>query len=684
MLERVSWRSQVLFWIALVGKAASALAQPTFAEPARYAPTPEEREAIDSKLAELGKTIALLPRAETPERNDHLADVVVHQKAAAWALQLGEFYAKKDVAATLAVLSRGLDRARQLAEERKPWLDGPGPKLLGYFSRVDQSVQPYALIIPEGLLSDPNQAGRHRLDVVLHGRGATLSEVNFLQSHAGKVGKGDGQEGFTLHVFGRGNNAYRWAGETDVFEAIEAVKRRYSIDDRKIVLRGFSMGGAGAWHIGLHHPSLWTSVEAGAGFSETKTYAKLKAISASQEKGLHIYDAVDYAGNAFNVPMVGYGGDKDPQRQASINIQEALQTLGYSFTTEGLITRGSGLDFLRLVGANMGHAVDPASAKIMAAFHDEHVAKGTIVKPQHLRFTTYTTKYNQAAWLTIEQLGEHYRRASIDAEIVGKLVVVHAIENVSVLSVQRHVAESIRLGNQEFPLEGAVKGLLPNVYFRYSGSEWRQLDHDASRRFELNVDHLKQHNLQGPIDDAFMGSFLCVRGTGRPWNPLVQSWADDRLQRFAEEWKRWMRGEIRIKNDTEVTDHDIESHHLILFGDPGSNRVLAQVLEDLPLHWTRTDLDLAGTFRAGDHAPALIAPNPRNLRRYVVVNSGHTFGSREFAGTNALLYPRLGDYAVFQVNREGGTVKATGFFNEKWTLGAKTLAPQASAGRLFR
>ena len=79
----------------------------------------------------------------------------------------------------------------------------------------------------------------------------------------------------TLHVFGRTNNAYRWAGEADVFEAIEAVKRNYPIDDRRIVLRGFSMGGAGAWHLGLHHPSLWSSVEAGAGFTETRHYAKL-------------------------------------------------------------------------------------------------------------------------------------------------------------------------------------------------------------------------------------------------------------------------------------------------------------------------------------------------------------------------------------------------------------------------
>src|SRR5262249_58188933 len=98
-------------------------------------------------------------------------------------------------------------------------------------------------------------------------------------------------------------------------------------DERRMVLRGFSMGGAGAWHLGLHHPSLWSSVEAGAGFTETRRYARLENLPDYQEKALHIYDAVDYAANAYNVPLAGYGGEDDPQRQASIQLQEALQSL---------------------------------------------------------------------------------------------------------------------------------------------------------------------------------------------------------------------------------------------------------------------------------------------------------------------------------------------------------------------
>jgi dienelactone hydrolase len=67
-------------------------------------------------------------------------------------------------------------------------------------------------------------------------------------------GGGGGNNYIRLEVFGRGNNSFRWAGETDVFEAIASVRKRYNIDANRILLSGFSMGGAGSWQIGLHEP----------------------------------------------------------------------------------------------------------------------------------------------------------------------------------------------------------------------------------------------------------------------------------------------------------------------------------------------------------------------------------------------------------------------------------------------
>src|SRR5205814_1922290 len=127
-------------------------------------------------------------------------------------------------------------------------------------------------------------------------------------------------------------------------------------------------------------------VEAGAGFTDTKNYMNLRSWMPHQEKALHIYDALDYALNAFNVPIAGYGGEEDKQLQASVNIKEALESLGFRMNKDGLLTHGEGLDFLHVIGAKMGHKVDPESARVLTAFHDEHAAKGLNPVPNRIRF----------------------------------------------------------------------------------------------------------------------------------------------------------------------------------------------------------------------------------------------------------------------------------------------------------
>jgi dienelactone hydrolase len=653
-------------WV-VVGLAAPAWSQPTFPKPARYVPTPAERAAIERKVNELGKHVDRLPRMAIPR--DLVDDVAVFLVAGQRALRSGAFFDRGDVVTVRAVLDRGLERARQVVEQGPPpWTVARGTLARGFTSQVDGSIQPCAVIVPDGLAL--SREARVRLDVVLHGRDEALSAARFLARFDGKPTPPGAEGKITLHVFGRGNNAYRWAGETDVFEAIDAVKRNYPVDDRRIVLRGFSMGGAGAWHLGLHHPSSWSSVEAGAGFTETRFYAQQDDLPPYVDKALHIYDAVDYALNACDVPIVGYGGANDPQLQASTHIVDALEGLGFALATDGLITRGAGIDFLRIVGAGMGHAVDPPSAKLMADFHAAHAATGGNLAPKRVRFVTYTLKYPRAAWLAVVQMKEHYKKTEVDAEIRDGKVVVSKADNVVVLALDRHAGATVVLGGQEFPLEGAARGLLPDVYFRRAGAAgWRPLDHEESRAVEENRDRLKHPGVQGPIDDAFTGPFVCVVGTGTPWSKAVGRWADDRLARFRDEWATFLHGDVRVKKDTDLNDDDIAGCHLVLFGDPGSNRVIARVLKGLPLTWTQKDLTLAGaSYPSADHVPVLIAPNPLNPRRYVVLNSGHTFAADAFLGTNALLYPRLGDHAVFQVGGRDGLLRASGYFDEGWSL----------------
>jgi len=181
----------------------------------------------------------------------------------------------------------------------------------------------------------------------------------------------------------------------------------------------------------------------------------------------------------------------------------------------------------------------------------------------------------------------------------------------------------------------------------------------------------KTPGLTGPIDDAFVDSFLFVRSTGKPLNDKLGAWTKSEMERAIVEWRRVFRGDVRVKDDTAITADDVASANLILWGDPSSNAALAKLLARLPLQWTRDKLTLGAlSVSAADHAPILIYPNPANPKRYVVLNSGFTFREGSTT-TNALQTPKLPDWAVIDLRTPPGAkwpglVVDAGFFDEAW------------------
>lgn len=603
-------------------------ARPT---PPPYMLTAQEKPQLESGLADLSARIAIIRQSKHDPAL--LADVEMYQKALAWALRYPEeIYNRNYLGHAQFVLDRGLARAQALSSGQAPWTTARGHVARAYVSRVDGSLQPYAVVVPASY-----DASRPiRLDLVLHGRNATLSEAGFIATHEAPKSPDPYSDRIELHVFGRTNNAYRWAGEADVFEALAAVRRNYRIDPNRIVLRGFSMGGAGAWHIGLHYPSDWAGIEAGAGFNETIEYAKQRDLRPEVRSMLHIYDAVDYARNVFNVPTVGYGGELDPQLRASVNVQQQLQREGIDLAS---------LRARFLVGPKTEHRFHPESKKESDAFLDSQLPRRT---PDDIQFVTYTTRYNRCAWLTIDALDRHYERA----EVFGKR------STAGVELTTRNVAQ-LRLDGspKKVTLDGQLVSSPSGVYAKRNG-QWTAGNGAAPQSVR------KVHGLQGPVDDAFMDSFMIVTPTGAPKFPQLAGAIATRLDRFRKDYAKWMRADPREAEDRAVTPALLRDHNLILFGDPGSNKLIGQISSKLPVRWSGGTFTIGGqTYKSGSHLLVLICPNPLNPNRYVVLNSGHTFGEAEFKGTNALLYPRVGDWGVFNQANE---LVAAGLFNESW------------------
>ena len=173
-----------------------------------------------------------------------------------------------------------------------------------------------------------------------------------------------------------------------------------------------------------------------------------------------------------------------------------------------------------------------------------------------------------------------------------------------------------------------------------------------------------------------VAAFTSDCSTGTPTAPGVAAWVASEEKHAITEWRRQFRGDAQVRTDREVTDADIASSNLVLWGDPGSNQVLARIADRLPVKWTAGGVVVGSEkFDAKTHAPILIFPNPLNPRKYVVLNSGFTFREFDYLN-NARQIPKLPDYAVVDTTvpadgRYPGKIVTAGFFDEDWKLGGK-------------
>jgi pimeloyl-ACP methyl ester carboxylesterase len=622
---------------------------------------PEIRTQLETETVALGRDIETSKKllAKKPELLELLPDVQIFYNAVRYALDDDIFYTTNDFKIAKQLLAQGAERLQQLHAGQAPWNTATGLVVHGYISRIDGSVQPYGLVVPASF--QPGATNQHRLDFWFHGRGDKLSELSFIHGRETSVGEFAPADTFVLHPYGRYCNAYKFAGEVDVFEALADVERHYPIDTNRISVRGFSMGGAATWHFAAHHAGLWAAASPGAGFVEVATYTKAFEKNPPptwyEQKLWHLYNATDYAGNLFNCGVVAYSGEIDPQKQAADLMSNAMSA--------------EGLTLMHIIGPNTAHKYEPVAKKKVTEMVDAIANKGRDPLPHEIKFTTWTLRYNQMDWVTVDGLEKHWERARVNASFDETKGIALETTNVSALTIAlpgaRSIFPKVSVNGQILKVEAYSRNDTVTAHFKKLGTNWMSLKSLEAKGLQ------KSHGLQGPIDDAFMDSFIFVRPTGKPMNAQVAAWAADGLTHAIEQWRLQFRGEPRVKNDTDITAADIASNNLILWGDPSSNKLLARMAKKLPIHWDAQSIQLGGTNYPADHfAPVFIYPNPLNPAHYVVLNTGFTF-SEMADKSNALQIPKLPDYAVVDIKvplakRVPDGVVTAGFFDEHWAL----------------
>jgi len=635
-----------------------------------------------------------------PNVNRDRTDIEIFLKAVEYALLHREFYVPKDFEKAdwaLAEANKRIDDWNSLLANRNrgtrlwPWSSATGTIVRGYPSTIDGSAQPYGLVIPE----NHDFEKPCPLYVWLHGRGDKSTDIHFLYERAAKAGQIVPPGAIVLHAFGRQCVGYKSAGQADVHEAVESVKQRYKIDPDRIVLIGFSMGGAGAWQVGAHSASEWVAISPGAGFVDVARYRNIppdKYPPWYEQKLWGLNDVPDYVRNFFNTNVIAYSGELDKQRAAAVIMEEAFKKEGRELT--------------HLIGPGVEHKYEPATLAELLKRLAAVVEKGREEFPTEAHLQTRTLAHPIQSWLVAERLDEHWADSRIDAvRSEGKVDV--QTKNIAqfLLTVPGDGKNfQFTIDGQALPLVKDGQGLSAGfsgfigaksrtprtrASFVKHDKQWQWLSLEASRQSVSEI--AKQPGFQGPIDDAFNHSFMIVTPSGKSKNPRFQAWVDFELAHFRDRWRALMRGEPLMKNDVDLTDADATIPSLILWGDLDSNSAMARLIEKSPVSFQQGKWTVGEqTFDGDQYVPALIYPrqvtvnNPRlgrqaTLSRYVVLNSGLTFREGH-DGTNSLQNPKLPDWAIIDLSQppdgtSPGRIHDADFFDEHWQLKRQPKAP---------
>jgi dienelactone hydrolase len=225
-----------------------------------------------------------------------------------------------------AFVARSFETARAYADRvaagDDPYRTATGMIVKAYRDEWDGTLQPYALYVPRDY--KPGRAGGWPLIVALHGAFSdhrhNLRRVfgldNRPRENDAEAARNElplpDVPALVVSPFGRGElMGYDGLGGDDVMRVLADVRRAYDVDPDRITLTGLSMGGGGAWQIGLRHPELF------AALAPVCAVADYRRMVPPAEAPFYDADALDrespaaLAANAARMQVFIFHGAKD-------------------------------------------------------------------------------------------------------------------------------------------------------------------------------------------------------------------------------------------------------------------------------------------------------------------------------------------------------------------------------------
>lgn len=521
----------------------------------------------------------------------------------------------------------------------------PGPQDLSFFSKVDETDQPYAIYIPKNF----DESKKYPLVVFLHGAWS-----NHRLGLRRAFGQGNSQgldfikpgnvpvetdlestryfprlkdvNYIVAAPYARGTAGYQGIPEQDVYEMLDDIKSRFLIDEDRIYLTGLSMGGGGTIWLGLTRPDIWAAIA--------------PVCPAPPD------ESVELAANVINMPVHLFIGDKDFLYKTAQDWKAKFEANSPRF------------NYVEYPG--VGHNSWEYAYKDGFIF-DWFSQFSRDLFPQQVKFSTKWFKYDKAYWVKFDNL-----TPGILATIDAKFVAVNTIEITTsglegfTLNLEGHpqfVPQqkiSIKIDGKSFSAKTS-----DGISFMRVNNAW------VNKKFTPGLTSKKQ-GAEGPINAVVSSNHIYVYGTGG--NPTREELNNRRAQASsAADWAG-MAGRImifpRVLADNELRQSDYDNSNLILFGTRETNSVIEKFADRLPMHLNpeAKDYGLVYVFPLNNH--------------YVLVNSGlpwwtppkNTSGRAGYAfmGSKVDALKNMQDYLLFKEYSDN--VVAQGTFDNYWNL----------------
>jgi hypothetical protein len=475
-----------------------------------------------------------------------------------------------------------------------------------------------------------------------------------------------------------GNAMYRTLGEEDVMNAVRWAIANYPIDPQLVTITGPSMGGIGTAALAFHHPSVFTAAEPLCGYHShfirrdyggrpVRPWEKLIADERSN---------VSWAFNGMRIPLWIVHGKKDlPEANSGVLI-DRYKALGYP---------------LKHDHPDLGHNVwsetyENLKGASWLLWHKKNL------HPNSVRFRTVRLRFNESAWVHIEELAAPDTWGEVDARIRGRDTIEITTKGVGVLRLDRD-AELLDAGPVTVRVDGASLTFAAGepIVLRREDAAHGPVATGAGIGWKsgapTHAAPIKHGDVTGPIRDAFHAPLLFVYGASDP----AQARANEEVARAWAHIRWGVHVKYPIISDAEFFARGeslANDRALFLVGNAASNRVVRELEPGFPIKIDAASVVIGAQKITGNQlGAAFVRPNPKRPERYVVVVEGV-----DALGTwRSLSLPELlPDFIVYDADvapargqqlLSAGVARAAGFFGNDWSLPADVSDPSASAQR---